>query len=167
MIYLRAADRFDARALAELRAASLVELELLPVGERATFAARAAVALDAMFADELLIAWVVCDGETVVGSCCAVFFERLPYPDGSRHAELCGVYVVPAYRNRGFATELVGEVVAAAGACGARKTFLRPSRASHALYARLGFVDSTVMTFAPRWAAASGTESVLAASPRG
>ena len=145
MIYLRAADRFDARALAELRAASLVELDAAPADAGTAFVPLAAREFFTLFAAERIVAWVACDGERVVGSSCAIFYDRLPYPDGSRHAEVSGVYVMPAYRNRGFASELVREVVAATRAAGARKMFLRPARGAKRLYARLGFIESDVM----------------------
>jgi GNAT superfamily N-acetyltransferase len=148
VIYLRAADRYDCRSLAELRTASLIELDVLPAHDAPEFVAQATREFGALFRADRLVAWVACDAEQVVASSCAVFYDRLPYPDGSRHAELGGVYVMPAYRNRGFASELVREVVAGAHAGGARKTFLRPSKRAKSLYARLGFVDTELMTFA-------------------
>jgi GNAT superfamily N-acetyltransferase len=147
VLYLRVADQLDASPLGRLRAASLVELGLLSARAAAGFAARARAEFDALFRADRIAAWLGCDDERVVASSCAVFYDRLPYPDGARHAELCGVYVEPAYRRRGVASELVREVVAAAQAGGARKTFLRPSRGARALYARLGFVDTELMTF--------------------
>jgi len=168
VIYLRAADRFDALALANLRAASLSELGLLPNAEVDAFALQAMRGFVRLFTDDRLIAWIACDDERVVASCCAVFYERLPYPDGSRHAELCGVYVVPAYRRRGFASELVGEVTAAACAGGARKTFLRPSPSAKGLYARHGFVDTALMVFEKKPLPVEvPSYPILAASPGG
>lgn len=165
MIYLRAADRFDACSLADLRVASLIELDLLAPDDAAAFGVRAAREFDRFFSDERVAAWIACDGDRAVASCCAIFYDRLPYPDGSRHAELCGVYVRPAYRNRGFASELVGEVVAAARAAGARKTFLRPSPNAKRLYARLGFAQTDLMVFDARAAAVTASGPTLAASP--
>jgi GNAT superfamily N-acetyltransferase len=156
LIYLRAADRFDADELAELRAASLHELGLLPPADVAAFTVTATHELRALFAAERITAWIACDDARVVASCCAVFYDRLPYPEGSRHAELCGVYVRPAYRKRGFASELVREVVAAAQAGGARKTFLRPAKSAKNLYARLGFVDTELMAHGTAARVASG-----------
>lgn len=148
MIYLRAADRYDARALAQLRAASLVEIDLLATGAVEPFVPQATREFFTLFARERIVAWVACDDSRIVGSSCAVFYDRLPYPDGSLHAELSGVYVEPAYRNRGIATELVREVVALSRAS-ARKTFLRPSSKARALYARIGFVETELMTLSP------------------
>ncbi len=145
MIYLRNCDVLDCRSLAELRAASLIELGLLSPLASEPFSAQAARELSVFFRSDRIAAWIACDGERAVASCCAVFYDRLPYPDGSRHAELCGVYVVPQYRKRGLASELVGEVVAAARAGGARKTFLRPSKQATSLYRRLGFADTELM----------------------
>ena len=95
-----------------------------------------------------------------------MIYDLLTYPDGSRHAELGGVYVAPGYRGRGYASELVREVIAAAHAGGARKTFLRPSKSAKSLYARLGFVETDLMTFPHRGHAAARGEPVLAACPR-
>jgi GNAT superfamily N-acetyltransferase len=159
LIYLRAADRYDSRSLAKLRAASLVELDVLPAGDVAEFVALATREFSALFQAERVLAWIACDGDRVVASSCAVFYDRLPYPDGSRHAELCGVYVMPGYRKRGFASELVREVVAGAHAGGARKTFLRPSKTAKSLYARLGFVETELMAFD------HGRESTLPSGP--
>jgi GNAT superfamily N-acetyltransferase len=157
-MYLRAADALDVCALAELRAAGLVELGLLPPGDAAAFARRAAPEFGALLRSGRLAAWVACDDLRVVAMCCAVFYDRLPYPEGSRHAELCGVYVVPDYRRRGFASELVREVVAVAEAGGARKTYLRPTPQGKQLYARLGFVETELMAFA-------GARPAVASSP--
>ncbi len=145
MIYLRVADRFDARALARLRAASLVELGVLPLDDGAGFLPQATREFFALLGSDRLTAWLACEDDRVIGSACAIFYERLPYPDGSRHAEVCGVYVKPDYRRRGLAGELIREVVASTRAA-ARKTFLRPSAAAKSLYARLGFVDTELMT---------------------
>lgn len=145
-MYLRAADEPDAPALAELRAASLCEMNLLEPSARPPFVAEAAANLARLFRAQRMMAWVACDDERLVGSCCAVFYDRLPYPEGSLHAEVSGVYVAPPYRRRGIAAELVREVVAAVRSSGVRKTFLRPSATARALYERLGFtVDGVTM----------------------
>ena len=80
-------------------------------------------------------------GAGVVGSACATFFERLPYPDGALHAEVAGVYVEPAYRGHGNASRLVEAVLAEITRYGVRTTFLRPSPLSKPLYERLGFTE--------------------------
>ncbi len=158
MLYLRPADWRDAPALARLRAASLLELELLDPAHAPAFTAQATAAFARLFAAECIAAWIACDGVAAVASSCAVFYDRLPYPEGSRHAEICGVYVLPAHRNCGIGTELVREVVAAAAGAGARKVFLRPSPSSKALYGRLGFVTTDLMTLGAR--RSSGQERV-------
>jgi GNAT superfamily N-acetyltransferase len=165
VIYLRAADRYDALSLADLRAASLAELEQLPAADVAQFITRAARAMYVLFRDERIVAWLACDAERAVASSCAVFYDRLPYPDGSRHAEICGVYVRPKYRQRGLASELVREVVCEARALGARKTFLRPSPRAKSMYARLGFVDADLMTHQARSERTAGTASRLEMRP--
>jgi GNAT superfamily N-acetyltransferase len=165
VIYLRAADQLDSLALAKLRAASLVELGIVATPDAQAFATRAAFGFSALFRSGRIAAWIACDADRAVASSCAIFYDRLPYPDGSRHAELCGVYVMPRYRGRGFATELVREVVAAARAGGARKTFLRPAKTARSLYGRLGFVDSELMVYQGHGPAATPSEPALAAWP--
>ena len=94
-----------------------------------------------MFREQRLVAWLAFAGDVVIGSACAVYFDRLPFPDGTLHAELSGVYVEPAYRGAGRASRLVAAVVETVRAAGARRTFLRPSPGARSLYTRLGFVD--------------------------
>ncbi|GAC1406868.1 MAG: GNAT family N-acetyltransferase [Candidatus Velthaea sp.] len=146
MIYLRQADHFDAHALARLRAASLCEMGLLPPDEEAAFVARATRELAAFFRADRLIAWLAYDDARPVGSCCAMFYNRLPYPEGSLHAEISGVYVTPGFRGNGYAAELTREVMAVVRARGTRKTFLRPSKKAVPLYERLGFIEDTAGT---------------------
>jgi GNAT superfamily N-acetyltransferase len=117
----------------------MIEMGYLRAEERERFAARAGADIRELFDADRLIAWLLCDAEHVAGSACATFFERLPYPDGARHAEVGGVYVEPAYRGHGHASRLVEAVLAEVRAAGVRGTFLRPSPRSKALYARLGF----------------------------
>jgi GNAT superfamily N-acetyltransferase len=139
--FVRRADADDARHLATLRAASLAEQGYLPASERAAFVERAAADTARLFREGRLVAWLACADAAVIGSACAVYFDRLPYPDGTLHAELSGVYVDPAYRGAGCASSLVAAVVASVRAAGVRRTFLRPSPGARSLYARLGFVD--------------------------
>jgi GNAT superfamily N-acetyltransferase len=141
MIERRRGDRADAEPLGRLRAASMIEMGYLRAEERERFAVRASADIRELFDASRWIAWVLCDGEHVAGSACATFFERLPYPDGARHAEVGGVYVEPAYRGHGHASRLVQAVLAEVRAAGVRGTFLRPSPRSKALYARLGFAE--------------------------
>jgi GNAT superfamily N-acetyltransferase len=152
MTTLRRARAADAAELARLRAASLIELGHLRGAERTRFEPRAAADFARLFADGRLVAWLALAGDIVVGSACANYFERLPYPEGTLHAEVSGVYVVPAYRGHGCASRLVAAVVDDVRRSDARKTFLRPSSAARTLYARLGFVDDAtgVMSFATR-----------------
>jgi GNAT superfamily N-acetyltransferase len=151
MIEPRRADAADASALGRLRAASMIELGYLQAEQRAPFARRAATEIRTMLGTGRLVAWVLCDGARVVGSACATFFERLPYPDGALHAEVSGVYVEPPYRGHGYASRLVEAVLAEIEGAGVRSTFLRPSPRSKPLYTRLGFIedDRSTMRFRP------------------
>jgi GNAT superfamily N-acetyltransferase len=143
MIDIRRAEPEDASELARLRAASLAEQGYLQPAERPAFARRAADDFARLFAERRLVAWLLVDGDAAVGSACANYFERLPFPDGSLHAELSGVYVERPYRCAGHATRLVAAVVRELRSSPVRKTFLRPSPGARSLYTRLGFVDDT------------------------
>jgi GNAT superfamily N-acetyltransferase len=142
----------------------MIELGYLPADEDAAFARRASAGVARLLREDRLVAWLLCDGARVVGSACATFFERLPYPDGALHAEVAGVYVEPRYRGRGYASRLVEAVLAEIRAAGVRRTFLRPSPRSKALYARLGFTedDGGVMRLS-----ASSAVSSIATPPSG
>ncbi|HEY4439610.1 MAG TPA: GNAT family N-acetyltransferase [Candidatus Elarobacter sp.] len=152
MIDLRRAHGTDAHDLALLRADSLAEQGYVVPAQREPFVREAEDSFARAFARDGMVAWLLCDGETVVGSACAMYFERLPFPDGSLHAELSGVYVAPAYRRRGWASKLVAAVVDDVRRSPVRKTFLRPAPGKRALYARLGFVDDAtgVMSLSAR-----------------
>lgn len=139
--FVRPASADDAAELARLRAASLAEQGYLDVPERDGFVKRATADTARLFREGRLVAWLACAGDAVIGSACAVYFDRLPYPDGTLHAELSGVYVEPVYRGAGCATRLVAAVVETLRTSGVRRTFLRPASSARALYARLGFVD--------------------------
>lgn len=151
MSEIRRATEADAQELARLRVASLIEQGHLQDTDPRPFERRAVDDFVRLFRDGRLVAWVLRSGETIVGSACAIYFERLPFPDGTLHAELSGVYVAPAYRGAGRASELVKAVVEDVRASGARRTFLRPSPGARSLYARLGFVDDTtgIMALTP------------------
>ncbi len=137
-LYLRAATRADALALAGLRCASLSELGLSGAPEPA-FKRAAADAFEALLTSGDLAAWLLVAEGRIAGSACALFWHRLPYPQTSLHAELAGVYVAPAYRGRGIARELCREAIAASRARGVRRIVVHPSATGAALYAELGF----------------------------
>jgi len=137
-LYLRAATRADARALARLRRASLRELALAGVDDP-HFEHEATSAFEALLTSQEVTAWLLIVDGRVAGSACALFWRRLPYPGSSLHAELSGVYVAPEFRRHGIARELCREVIATSRARGARRIVVHPSAAGAALYAELGF----------------------------
>jgi GNAT superfamily N-acetyltransferase len=141
MIQIRRAQATDAHDLALLRADSLAEQGYVVPPQREAFVGDATADFARSLARGGIVAWLLCDGAEPVGSACAIYFERLPYPDGSLHAELSGVYVAPAYRRRGYASQLVAAVVDDVRRSPVRKTFLRPAPGARTLYARLGFVE--------------------------
>ena len=142
---LRQADAFDAAALAELRVAGLIELGLLDPAAADAFAPRARHEYWTLFREDRLTAWLLIADGRVCGCACAVFYDRLPYPTSSLHAELAGVYVAPAFRRQGIARELVAEAIAAARARGVRKIVLNPTEQTRALYRSFGFNESGQM----------------------
>jgi ribosomal protein S18 acetylase RimI-like enzyme len=113
---LRYASDEDAAAIAAVRTAALLEMGLLGNAEAASFRGRARREIAAMLRDDRLIAWVLVVAGRIAGCACVVFWDRLPYPSSSRHAEIAGVYVAPEFRRRGIARELVGEAIASARA---------------------------------------------------
>lgn len=144
-LFLRQCEALDAAELAELRAASLLEMALLRPSGAASFRRRARRELALMLKAERLAGWLLTiDGE-VVGCACVVFWDRLPYPETSLHAEIAGVYVAPEYRRHGYARLLVSEALATARARGVRRVVLQPSRNSRTLYQEFGFNASGQM----------------------
>lgn len=138
-VRVRAATARDARALASLRAESLIEMGLLERPAAPRFAAETETSMRRLLAADSLVAWLLLDGDRAIGCASVVFWERLPYPDGAVHAEIAGVYVAPRYRRRGYATALAREAIAAARERRSRKIVLHPSAAARSIYERLGF----------------------------
>jgi ribosomal protein S18 acetylase RimI-like enzyme len=56
-----------------------------------------------------------------------------------------GVYVEPAYRSRGIATQLTQQAIAHLQAIGCTHAVLNASPSGQPVYSRLGFVDSNLM----------------------
>jgi GNAT superfamily N-acetyltransferase len=148
-IYLRPAERGDAWSLARLRSSSLLEQGLIAADEARDFERDAFRELLELFDDERLAAWVLVVEERVAGSACVVFWRRLPYRETSLHAELCGVYVEPPCRRRGFGRELCAEALAAARARCVRKIVVHASDAGRPLYSALGFSGGNEMRLDP------------------
>lgn len=144
-IALRQAQTMDAWELAELRFASLAEMGLLQPVQAPGFIRRAASEFFTLLREDRLTAWLLVEGNRPVGCACVIFWDRLPYANTSLHAEICGVYVLPEFRRRGYATELVGEAVASAHGRCARKIVLSSTESAREIYRRLGFKDETQM----------------------
>jgi ribosomal protein S18 acetylase RimI-like enzyme len=140
--YLRAATIADAPALARLRAKGLAEQGLLPESECEAFVPTALREFRRLFAAKRIIARLAVDNGEIVACASVVFWERLPYPGSSLHAEIAGVYVAPSCRMRGLATRLTLEAIDDARSHGVRKIFLHPSAQAKGLYRRLGFVEN-------------------------
>jgi GNAT superfamily N-acetyltransferase len=139
---LRHADVSDAHALATLRRASLCELGLLSASDAPAFEREAARRFEGLLDANRMAAWIIAIDGRIAGSACLLFWERLPYPGSSLHAELAGVYIEPAHRRQGFARRLCVEAIGAARLRGARAIFVHPSAAGRTLYRELGFADA-------------------------
>jgi GNAT superfamily N-acetyltransferase len=144
-IVLRAAQAADAWDLAGLRFASLLEMGLCTPPERDRFLPRAASELFELLSHDRMAAWLLLEDGVLSGCACVLFWNRLPYPSSSLHAEVAGVYVAPSLRRRGYATELVREAVASARARGVRKITLSPTEVGRSIYERLGFNSESHM----------------------
>jgi GNAT superfamily N-acetyltransferase len=142
------ANAGDARALARLRAASLLEQGLLGPDAVPAFELAAEREFRSALEESRVEAWLLISDRSVRGCASALFWERLPYAETALHAELAGVYVEPTLRGRGFARALCRHAIAAARARGVRSIRVHPSRASGRLYRDLGFVDSNELRLA-------------------
>jgi len=143
--HLRPAVRGDGRALARLRRASLFELGALKPQADVGFEREAAHAFEDLLANDRLVAWLLVADGRISGSASMLFWQRLPYPETSWHAELASVYVIPSLRKHGFARELCREAVATARARGVRHIVVHPSDGARSLYASLGFSEGNEM----------------------
>ena len=142
---LRQADAFDAAALGEVRVAGLIELGLLDPLAADAFLPRARREYWTLLREEKLAAWLLVVNGRVAGCACVLFWDRLPYPGTSLHAELGAVYVAPPFRRQGIARELVGEALAAARARGVRRIVLNPTALTQDFYRSFGFDESGQM----------------------
>jgi GNAT superfamily N-acetyltransferase len=145
LTYLRPATRGDGFALARMRSASLLELGTLQPSGDVRFEREAAHAFEDLLASGRLDAWLLVACGRIAGSASVLFWQRLPYPETSLHAELAGVYVAPGLRKRGFARELCREVIDVARARGVRHIVVHPSSGARSLYTSLGFGEGNEM----------------------
>ena len=145
---IRRAEVTDAHDLARLRAASLLEQRLLDPACASEFERGAEASFASGLRDGRVVAWLLAEGNGVVGCASVVFWERLPYAETALHAELAGVYVAPRCRGRGFARALCRQAIDAARARGARRISVHPSLYAGRLYRDLGFVDGNQLRLA-------------------
>lgn len=85
----------------------------------------------------------------VVGSAGGQRFAG-PYPNIIKASDRCdgyiwGVYVEPAYRHQGIATQLIQQVMSHLKALSCTHAVLNASPSGKPIYARLGFVESNLM----------------------
>src|SRR5260370_30407805 len=141
-VHLRQADRFDVPSLAKLRVEALVEMGLLAPADGAAFTPRALAELWRLYATDTAASWLLCADGGAVGCASVRFWQPLPYPGTSLHAELAGVYVAPEYRRRGYASELISETLATARARGGPRIVLQPTAQTRPLYRTFGLDGS-------------------------
>jgi GNAT superfamily N-acetyltransferase len=90
--------------------------------------------------------YVAVDGEQLVGSAGAFLTEAYPAEiHGLRSGYIFGVYVVPAYRGQGLATQLTQATIDFLRAKNAYSIRLHASPFGRPIYERLGFVPTNEM----------------------
>jgi GNAT superfamily N-acetyltransferase len=85
--------------------------------------------------------WVASAQGKLVGTTWLGLIEKLPNPAGhlERHAYISSVYVVPARRNSGIGSALLGACLDECRRQGVDSVFLWPTPRSRGLYERHGF----------------------------
>lgn len=88
------------------------------------------------------------EGQVIGSAGCQRFAG--PYPQVIKTGDRCdgyiwGVYVEPAYRGQGIATQLTQQTIAYLQEIGCTHAVLNASPSGKPVYARLGFVDSNLM----------------------
>jgi ribosomal protein S18 acetylase RimI-like enzyme len=94
--------------------------------------------------------YVAADGEQLVGSAGALLTEAYPAEiHGLRSGYIFGVYVMPAHRGHGLATELTQATIAFLRAKNAYRIRLHASPFGRRIYERLGFTPTNEMELPP------------------
>jgi GNAT superfamily N-acetyltransferase len=75
----------------------------------------------------------------------AGLYPNILQPSYRQYGYIWGVYVEPAYRRQGIATQLTAETLAYLKSIGCTRAILNASPLGQPVYARLGFVESNVM----------------------
>jgi GNAT superfamily N-acetyltransferase len=98
---------------------------------------------------EEYIAWMACDGETVVAGLGLWMIDWLPAPDGVSLVRpyVCNVYTEPSHRKLGIARRLVETMLDYCKECGYPRIRLHASQFGKPLYEQLGFVPTNEMEF--------------------
>ncbi|MDZ4669820.1 MAG: GNAT family N-acetyltransferase [Phototrophicales bacterium] len=95
------------------------------------------------------IAWVACDGETVVAGLGLWIMDWIPAPDGITFVRpyVCNVYTEPSHRKQGIARQLVEIMLDYCKACGYPRVRLHASIFGKPIYEALGFIPTNEMEF--------------------
>ncbi|MEO1210514.1 MAG: GNAT family N-acetyltransferase [Cyanobacteria bacterium J06638_20] len=82
----------------------------------------------------------------VIGSACCQILELYPMvSDQYQKGYIWGVYVEPAHRRKGIATQLIQKAMAHLRAIGCTHAVLHASEQGKLLYSRLGYMESNEM----------------------
>lgn len=79
------------------------------------------------------------------GGVAIVAFLPTPADPNPRRAWILNMYTEPAYRRRGLATQILGDIVGWCRGQGLRQAFLHASAAGRPLYERAGFAPTNEM----------------------
>jgi GNAT superfamily N-acetyltransferase len=88
------------------------------------------------------------DGQIVGSASCQIFAGLYPLilkPEQRHYGYIWGVYVEPAYRKQGIATQLTQGTIDYLRSCGCTRAILNASPVGKPVYDRLGFTTSNAM----------------------
>ena len=138
---IRLATPFDTPALARLRY-DFRAAQDPPVEREADFIERCERWMrDRLGQDGRWRCWVADDDGTLIGTLWLQLIEKMPNPVGEPeyHGYITSVYVEPARRNAGIASQLLRVCMVTASSLGIDALILWPSPRSRDLYTRQGF----------------------------
>jgi GNAT superfamily N-acetyltransferase len=145
MVAIRRATVADAERLIELRVALLRESgDLAADADPGPLVAALRDYLARALPTGEFLAWVAETDGVIVASSGLNLFRRIPSPANlsGREAYVMNMYTVAAWRGRGIATVLFGEILAHARRLGVERVWLHATADGRRIYRRFGFVDA-------------------------
>ncbi len=156
MLIIRKATLEDVDELVKLRMELLREIS--EVNEHYTaklnddYIAKLADAIREYFTDKIpeneFLAWVAEDKGKIIASSGLVFHEKPPIHGNltGREAYIMNMYTVPAWRNKGLATNLLKEIIKFIKETNVQRIRLHATEAGKKIYEKMGFIsDSSEM----------------------